>query len=128
MSNPKASQPEVNQQHKGQPIRERFLVGIGQELSFSIGVDGRPLVGREFVLLNMLVGSPGETLLIPDHLQVYLEVLQGIDLIPIVVGDGSEFASPSLGSGQFMTPEDIADGILTGSLWERMISGGHASP
>jgi len=67
----------------------------------------------------MLIGSPGEALLIPDHLQVYLEMLEGIDLIPVVVGDRAEFASSLLGFDEFMAPEDVADGVLTGSPWER---------
>lgn len=63
----------------------------------------------------MRVSSPGEALLVSNHLQVYLEVLQGIDLIPVVVGDGAEFASPLPRFGELMTSEDIADGVLTGS-------------
>ena len=128
MGDPEASQPEVNQKHKGEPIgarpgttwaRKGLLVGVGQKLGLSIGVDSCPLVGREPILLNMLIGSPGEALLIPDHLQVYLEMLEGIDLIPVVVGDRAEFASSLLGFDEFMAPEDVADGVLTGSPWER---------
>ena len=111
MSDAEASQPEVNQKHKGEPIgarpgttwaREGLLIGVGQEFSLGVRVDGRPLVGREPILLNMLIGSPGEALLVSDHLQVYLEMLEGIDLIPIVVGDGSEFPSPLPRFGEFM--------------------------
>jgi len=63
----------------------------------------------------MLIGGPGEALLVLDHFQVYLEMSEGIDLIPIVVGAGAEFASLSPGSGEFMASEDIANGVLPGS-------------
>lgn len=127
MSDPETPQPEMDQKHKGQPIGEGLLIGVGQELGLSIRVDGCPLVGREFVLLNMLVSGPGEALMISNHLKVYLEVLQGIDLIPIVVGDRAEFASPLLRFGELTASQDITDGVLTGSLWERRRVGGRVS-
>lgn len=67
-------------------------------------------MGREPILLNILVGSPGEALLVSDHLQVYLEMLEGIDLIPVVVGDRSELASSLSRFGDPVAMQDIANG------------------
>lgn len=110
MSNAEASQPEMDQEHKGESIGEGFLVGVGQEFSLGTGVDSCPLVGREPILLNMLAGSPGEAPFVSNHLQVYLEMLEGVGLIPTVVGDGAEFASSFPRFDEFIVPENIKDG------------------
>jgi hypothetical protein len=50
----------MNQKHKGEPIGEGFLIGVGQEFGLGVRVDGRPLVRREFVPLDVLIGKPRE--------------------------------------------------------------------
>lgn len=93
-------------------------MAVGQESSLGVAVDSSALIGKGFVLLHTLPGSPGQGLLIRDQLQVYVRVLQVLDAMPIVAREGAELAPPSLGSDQLMASQHISDGLLAGCPWE----------
>lgn len=111
MEKAEGSQLEVDEQEEGQAIGEGLLVGIGKELSSGDGIDDRPLIWRVFVASEVLVHLDGEAFEIQDMLEVDLEVLEGLEVLPVIGTDGVEPAPLLLGLGEAVTTMDIAHGV-----------------
>jgi len=73
---------------------------VSEELGSADRICGSSLTGREFVASEVLVDLDREAVEVWDMLEIDLELLEGIEALPVMGTDGAELAALLLGLGE----------------------------